>query len=93
MFAGHIYVLMTITGVVMISFKEVIAIAQVPQRMKDLPNTKSMNWYFFAITMYFIYGESVIYYFKHILVVDKILLPLATHHRFISFMMYIMGRC
>jgi phosphatidate cytidylyltransferase len=91
MFAGHIYVLMMITAVQIISFKEVIAIAQVPQKQKDLPLTKSLNWYFFAITMYYFYGESVIYYFKHVLVVDKILLPFATHHRFISFMMYIMG--
>jgi hypothetical protein len=53
--------------------------------------TKSLNWYFLAITMYFLYGESVIYYFKHILLVDKVLLPFATHHRFISFMMYIFG--
>lgn len=41
--------------------------------------------------MYFLYGESVIYYFKHILLVDKMLLPLATHHRFLSFVLYVMG--
>ncbi|RMZ82518.1 hypothetical protein DV737_g1959, partial [Chaetothyriales sp. CBS 132003] len=91
MFAGHIYVLMIITAVQIISFKEVIAIAQVPQKQKDLPLTRSLNWYFFAVTMYFLYGESVIYYFKHILLVDKVLLPFATHHRFISFMMYLIG--
>ena len=91
MFAGHIYILMIITAVQIISFKEVIAIAQVPQKQKSLPLTKSLNWYFFAITIFYLYGESVIYYFKHVLVVDKILLPFATHHRFISFMMYIMG--
>ncbi|RMZ86417.1 hypothetical protein DV736_g6359, partial [Chaetothyriales sp. CBS 134916] len=91
MFAGHIYVLMIITAVQVISFKEVIAIAQVPQKQKDLPLTRSLNWYFFAVTMYFLYGESVIYYFKHILLVDKVFLPLATHHRFISFMMYLIG--
>ena len=93
LFAGHIYILMIITAIQLVSFKEVIAIAQVPQKQKDLPLTRDMNWYFFAVTMYFLYGESVIYYFKQVLVVDKILLPLATHHRFISFMMYIMGRC
>jgi phosphatidate cytidylyltransferase len=91
MFAGHIYVLMVITAVQIISFKEVIAIAQVPTKQKNLPLTTSLNWYFLAITMYFLYGESVIYYFKHILLVDKVLLPFATHHRFISFMMYIFG--
>lgn len=91
MFSGHIYVLMIITAVQIVSFKEVIAIAQVPLKQRDLPITRSLNWYFFAITMYFLYGESVIYYFKHILLVDRVLLPFATHHRFISFMMYILG--
>lgn len=33
--------------------------------------------------MYYLYGETVVYYFKHILLVDKVLLPFATHHRFI----------
>lgn len=92
MFAGHVYVLMIITMVQIVSFKEVIAIAQVPAKQRDLPLTRSLNWYFLAVTMYFLYGESVIYYFKHILLVDKVLLPFATHHRFISFMMYIFGK-
>jgi phosphatidate cytidylyltransferase len=91
MFAGHIYIIIVVTAVQIISFKEVIAIANVPSRARSLRFTKSLNWYFLASTMYFLYGESVIYYFKHILLVDKILLPLATHHRFISFMLYITG--
>lgn len=92
MFSGHIYILFLITAIQVICFKEVINIAQVPAKRKNLPLTRSLNWYFLAITMYFLYGESVIYYFKHILLVDKVLLPFATHHRFISFMMYIMGK-
>lgn len=92
MFAGHIYIIMIITAIQIISFKEVIAIAQVPTKQKNLPLTRSLNWYFLAVTMYYLYGESVLYYFKHILLVDKILLPFATHHRFISFIMYIFGK-
>jgi phosphatidate cytidylyltransferase len=91
MLSGHVYILIIVTAVQIICFKEVIAIAQVPARQKNLPLTKSLNWYFLAITMYFLYGESVVYYFKHILLVDAILLPFATHHRFISFMLYILG--
>lgn len=91
MFAGHIYIIIIVTAVQIISFKEVIAIANVPSRARSLRFTKSLNWYFLGSTMYFLYGESVIYYFKHILLVDRILLPLATHHRFISFMLYIIG--
>ena len=92
MLSGHIYIVALITAVQIVSFKEVIAVANVPSRARSLKFTKSLNWYFLATTMYFLYGESVIYYFKHILLVDKVLLPFATHHRFISFMLYVIGR-
>ncbi|KAJ5126126.1 hypothetical protein N7448_005438 [Penicillium atrosanguineum] len=91
LFSGHIYIIGLVTAIQIVSFKEVIAIANVPSKEKNLRFTKSLNWYFLATTMYFLYGESVIYYFKHILLVDKVLLPLATHHRFISFTLYVMG--
>lgn len=91
MFSGHIYIIGIVTAIQIISFKEVIAIANVPSRAKNLRFTRSLNWYFLGITMYYLYGESVIYYFKHIVLVDKILLPFATHHRFISFMLYVIG--
>lgn len=91
MFAGHIYIIIIVTAIQIISFKEVIAIANVPSRARSLRFTKTLNWYFLGTTMYFLYGESVIYYFKHIVLVDKVLLPFATHHRFISFMLYVIG--
>ena len=92
MFSGHIYMIGIITAIQIVSFKEVIAIANVPSREKNLQFTRSLNWYFLGTTMYFLYGESVIYYFKHIVLIDKVLLPFATHHRFISFMLYVMGQ-
>ena len=92
MFAGHIYIIMIVTALQIISFQEVINISNVPSRARKLRFTKTLNWYFLGSTMYFLYGESVIYYFKHIILVDRVLLPFATHHRFISFMLYVMGR-
>ncbi|KXJ89068.1 cytidylyltransferase family-domain-containing protein [Microdochium bolleyi] len=91
LFMGHIYILACITAVQIICFKEVIAIASVPTKARDLKAIKSLNWYWLGTTMYFLYGESVIYYFKHIVLIDKALLPLATHHRFISFVLYVIG--
>ena len=91
LFMGHIYMIIIVTAVQIVSFSEVIAIASVPSRERQLSFTKSLNWYWLASTMYFLYGESVIYYFKHIVLVDKVLLPLATHHRFISFILYVFG--
>ena len=92
MFSGHIYIIGIVTAIQIISFKEVIAIANVPSRANNLPFTRSLNWYFLGTVMYYLYGESVIYYFKHIVLVDKVLLPFATHHRFISFMLYMIGK-
>ncbi|CAK4033719.1 phosphatidate cytidylyltransferase [Lecanosticta acicola] len=91
MFAGHIYIIIIVTAVQIISFKEVIAISNVPSRARSLRFTKTLNWYFLGTTMYFLYGESVIYYFKHVVLIDRVLLPFATHHRFISFMLYVIG--
>jgi len=91
LFAGHIYIIIIITAVQIVSFKEVISIIDVPSRARSLRFTKALNWYFLGVAMYFLYGESVLYYFKHIVLVDRILLPFATHHRFISFVLYIFG--
>ena len=91
MFAGHIYILIIVTAVQIISFKEVIAISNVPSRGKGLRFTKTLNWYFLGTVMYFLYGESVIYYFKHVVLIDRVLMGFATHHRFISFMLYVIG--
>jgi phosphatidate cytidylyltransferase len=71
------------------------------------PWSKTLNWYFFATTNYFLYGESIIYYFKvstcvyaasteltgvqHVVFVDSHLTALANQHRFISFMLYMIG--
>lgn len=91
LFMGHLYIIVVITGVQIVSFKEVIAIASIPSRARQLRASKSLNWYWLATALYFLYGETVIYYFKHIVLVDKVLLPLATHHRFISAVLYVFG--
>ncbi|RAL65549.1 hypothetical protein DID88_005223 [Monilinia fructigena] len=44
MFMGHIYIIAIVTAVQIISFKEVIAIANVPSRARRLRFTKALNW-------------------------------------------------
>ena len=53
--------------------------------------SKTLSWYFFAVCNFFLYGESLIYYFKHVVYTDSFFLQFARHHRFISFMLYIFG--
>lgn len=58
--------------------------------------SRRISWYFFAATNYFLYGESLIYYFKHILTLQASFLPttfsFAQHHRLISFGLYVIGQ-
>ncbi|KAI9669294.1 MAG: hypothetical protein M1831_000329 [Alyxoria varia] len=91
MFMGHIYIIMVITAIQVISFKEIIGIANVPSRARSLQFTKTLNWYFLGTALYYLEGESIVYYFKHIVLADKVLLPFARNHRFIGFILYILG--
>ncbi|KAI0001345.1 phosphatidate cytidylyltransferase [Russula compacta] len=55
------------------------------------PWSKTLSWYFFATANYFLYGESIIYYFKHVVFADANFLPFAANHRIISFTLYTIG--
>ncbi|CAG8543913.1 13367_t:CDS:10 [Funneliformis mosseae] len=88
---GTLWVILLVCVIQTLVYKEVIAIAHVPSKEKKLPWFKTLNWYFLISTNYFLYGESIIYYFKEIVLVDAFLLPFATHHRFISFTLYCIG--
>ncbi|GAA6016786.1 hypothetical protein JCM10207_003251 [Rhodosporidiobolus poonsookiae] len=52
-------------------------------------------WYFFAVANYYLYGESLVYYFKYVMTLQASFLPtaysFAQHHRLISFGLYTIG--
>ncbi|KAF9995898.1 hypothetical protein BGZ79_010377 [Entomortierella chlamydospora] len=89
--AGPLFVILLVVMVQSLVFKEVIYLAHVPSKEKKLPWFRVTNWYFLFSTNYFFYGESLIHYFQHVVFVDAFLLPFATHHRFISFTLYVIG--
>ncbi|KAE8243892.1 hypothetical protein A4X13_0g6905 [Tilletia indica] len=60
-------------------------------RRKENLWSKTLSWYFFAVANYFLYGESLIYYFKHIVFVDAYFIPFASKHRLLSFLLYTFG--
>ena len=71
---GHIYMILLVMLCQTLVYREVTALfplkTAVPEsreageyKGKD-PWSKTLNWYFFAVTNYFLYGESIIYYFK-----------------------------
>ncbi|GAA5798091.1 cytidylyltransferase family-domain-containing protein [Helicostylum pulchrum] len=89
--SGHIWVILMVIAISTVVYNEVLQIAQGPAKDSNFRWFKTMSWYFLVTTTYFLYGESIIYYFQSVVLVDRILLPFATHHRFISFVLYIIG--
>ncbi|RDB24932.1 putative phosphatidate cytidylyltransferase [Hypsizygus marmoreus] len=98
---GHAYMILLVMLCQTLVYREVTALFSLkstkPQSgdAEDMhgkdPWSKTLNWYFFAVTNYFLYGESIIYYFKHVVFADAQLLPFATNHRMISFILYTIG--
>ena len=66
---GHAWVIVLVFLCQTLAYREVTALFKLthPQREAALANDawdSTLNWYFFAVTNYFLYGESIIYYFK-----------------------------
>ncbi|CAO3580241.1 unnamed protein product [Absidia cylindrospora] len=89
--SGHIWVILMVIVIQTIVYNEVVQIADGPAKERNVKWFKTMSWYYLVTTTYFLYGESIIYYFEQIVLVDAFLLPFATHHRFISFILYTIG--
>ncbi|KAG1466704.1 hypothetical protein G6F56_004634 [Rhizopus delemar] len=86
--SGYIWSIIMIMIITVLVYREVIQIASAKGNLRWY---KTMSWYYLIVTEYFLYGESIIYYFKEIVMVDAFLLPFTTHHRFISFTLYVIG--
>ncbi|KAJ3213785.1 hypothetical protein HDU67_002442 [Dinochytrium kinnereticum] len=89
--AGHIWVVLLVVVIQTMVYKEVISIAHIPSKEKKMPWFRTMNWYFLLSTNYYLYGQTIIQYFKQSIFVDALGVYLATHHQFISFILYVIG--
>ncbi|ETW80763.1 hypothetical protein HETIRDRAFT_154917 [Heterobasidion irregulare TC 32-1] len=93
---GHAYMVILVMICQTLVYREVTRLFTLTRSKPDEdsgkdPWSKTLNWYFFAVTNYFLYGESIIYYFKHVVFADANLMPFATNHRIISFTLYTIG--
>ncbi|KAI0730251.1 phosphatidate cytidylyltransferase [Fomitopsis betulina] len=93
---GHVYMIVLVMLCQTLVYREVTSLFSLKRNDADEgrgrdPWSKTLNWYFFVITNYFLYGESIIYYFKHVVFADAQFTMFATNHRIISFSLYIIG--
>lgn len=71
---GHAYMIILVMVCQTLVYREVTALFSLKDMSPESaefavkghkdPWSKTLNWYFFAVTNYFLYGESIIYYFK-----------------------------
>lgn len=71
---GHVYIIILVMLCQTLVYREVTALFSLKDISPEAPDfavkghkdpwSKTLNWYFFAVTNYFLYGESIIYYFK-----------------------------
>jgi phosphatidate cytidylyltransferase len=71
---GHGYMVLLVMLCQTLVYREVTALFSLKSATAEVsdaednkgkdPWSKTLNWYFFAATNYFLYGESIIYYFK-----------------------------
>lgn len=68
---GHAYMVVLVMLCSTLVYREVTALFSLKTKDTDDletrgrdPWSKTLNWYFFAVANYYLYGESIIYYFK-----------------------------
>ncbi|KAL5528160.1 CDS1 [Sanghuangporus sanghuang] len=95
---GHAYMIMLVMVCETLVYREVTALftsvnpKSRNDKLKDKdPWSKTLNWYFFVVGNFFLYGESIIYYFKHVVFADWHFSLFAANHRFTSFTLYMIG--
>ncbi|KAI8868354.1 hypothetical protein GQ42DRAFT_108619, partial [Ramicandelaber brevisporus] len=88
---GPVTLIMMVSILQTLVFREVISLSSMPNKLRRLPWQRALNWYFLLVTNYFLYGESILFYFRERVFRDAFTQVVATNHRFISFGLYIIG--
>ena len=64
LYLGHFYIIALVVVMQLMVYREVIAIGIGPTQARNLPWFRGVHWLFLATTNYFLYGESLIYFYK-----------------------------
>lgn len=89
--SGHFWCVVLILGCQIATFKECIAVTGQSGREKNLPLTKTLNWYFLFTTIYYLDGKSLFKFFNDTFVKYTVLNFVASNHKFISYCLYVLG--
>ena len=80
-YLGHIPLMLLVFTCQLVMFKEIKQLSRVLSKKQELPSFQPLSWYWFCVSIFFIYGRLFDYYF-HIVV---------PFHTFLSFSFYCIG--
>ncbi|CCE61491.1 hypothetical protein TPHA_0A04160 [Tetrapisispora phaffii CBS 4417] len=89
--SGHIYCILLITLCQVFAFKEIIAVTGASGSEKNLPLTKTLNWYFLVTILYYLDGKTLFIFFHDFLFDHPLLSSIVSHHKIICYFMYLLG--
>uniref|UniRef100_A0A7S4L0G6 Phosphatidate cytidylyltransferase n=2 Tax=Guillardia theta TaxID=55529 RepID=A0A7S4L0G6_GUITH len=94
--SGQIYVMALIICIKAGMFKEILALKRNKEKDKRIPWFRTLNWYFFAVTIYFIYGRILQGHIRVVHLETRLSFLvgwLSDHHAFKSFALWCIGFC
>lgn len=89
--SGHFWCIILILACQIATFKECIAVTGRSGREKNLPLTRTLNWYFLFTTIYYLDGKSLFKFFDESFVKYSALNFIASNHKFVSYCLYVLG--
>ncbi|SCU78951.1 LANO_0A04588g1_1 [Lachancea nothofagi CBS 11611] len=89
--SGHFWCVLLILACQIAAFKECIRVTAMSGREKNLPLTRTLNWYFLFTTIYYLDGRSLFQFFQYYFINYGILNLVASNHLFICYCLYVLG--
>ncbi|CUM65916.1 uncharacterized protein PRCAT00003568001 [Priceomyces carsonii] len=89
--SGHLALIGIVYLFQVLTFKEIIGLTSEPARDKNIPYSRSLNWYFLFVTLYYLDGESYFDFFQEQVYASRFLTTLVLNHKFISYSLFITG--
>ncbi|SCU94063.1 LAME_0F05952g1_1 [Lachancea meyersii CBS 8951] len=89
--SGHFWCVLLILACQIAAFKECIRVTSISSREKNLPLTRTLNWYLLFTTIYYLDGRSIFKFFQYYFIHYRVLNLVSTNHLFICYCLYVLG--
>jgi len=90
---GHVWVLMLVVCIKVGMFKEILGLKRDREKDKRLPMFRLLNWYFFFICIYFVYGKILQQHIQVVHLATPAVGYITNQHSFKAFIAWTIGFC